>query len=157
MTRHHFVKNHAETPDIGAFIDRRAARLFRRHVTHGSQYRPQIGLSECHRSCPVRRSLGEGGFGKLCNPKVEHFYVTVWPKHDVLRLDIAMDNSRLMSGGERTRHLDGDVDSFTQLHWSPRQAFTERLAFYQLAGYVMDRVIFADLVNRQNVWMIETN
>src|SRR6266536_6135719 len=55
MPRYHFVKDHAETPDIGTLINRRAVRLFRRHVTNGSQYRSEIGLSECHRSCSVRR------------------------------------------------------------------------------------------------------
>src|SRR5437773_11213607 len=60
MPRYHFVKDYAETPDIGAFINLRAARLFRRHITNGSQYRPQIGPSECHRFCPVRRRLGKG-------------------------------------------------------------------------------------------------
>src|SRR5438067_10313595 len=113
MPRYHFIKHHAETPNIGALINLRAARLFRRHVTNGSEYRTQTGVSECHRSCPVRRSLGEGGFGKLCNAKVEHFHVSVRPDHDVLGLDIAMDNSRLMGGSEGTRHLDGDINSFT--------------------------------------------
>ena len=55
-------------------------------------------------------------FGKLCNPKVEHFHVSVRPEHDVLRLDVAMDNARFVRSGERTRHLDRDVNSFTQLH-----------------------------------------
>src|SRR5437762_6147690 len=105
MTGHHFVKHHAQAPDIAAVINVAAAGLLRRHVTNSSNYRPQIGPSECHRSRCVRRSLGEGGFGKLCNAEVEHFYVAVRPKHDVLRFDIAMDNSRLMRGSERTRYL----------------------------------------------------
>ena len=41
MLRYHFVKNYAETPDIGTLINRSAARLFRRHVTNGSRYRPR--------------------------------------------------------------------------------------------------------------------
>src|SRR5206468_12834032 len=126
MPRYHFVKHHAETPNIGTLINLRAARLFRRHITNGSQYRPQIGLSECHRSCPVRRSpwhaealrrrLGEGGFRQLRNPKVEYFHVSVRPEHNVLRLDVAMDNARFVSGGKRACHLDRDVNSFTDLH-----------------------------------------
>ena len=63
---------------------------------------------------------GTSCFGKLCNPKVEHFHVSVRPEHDVLRLDVAMDNSRFVSGGERTCHLDRDVNSFTQLAFGPR-------------------------------------
>src|SRR5947199_6557630 len=93
--------------------------------------------------------------GKLCYPKVEHFHVSVWPKHDVLRLNVTVDNSRLMSSVERTRHLDGDVNSFTQLHSLALQTLTQRLAFDQFTGDVMSRVILADLVNRQDVWMIE--
>src|SRR5436190_15442737 len=92
MAGYHFVKHHAETPDISGFINPAdcGTRLFRRHITNSSQYRTQIGLSECHRSCPVRRSLGEGGFGEFCNPKVEHFHVPVRPEHDVFRFDVAM-------------------------------------------------------------------
>src|SRR5206468_11952396 len=106
MAGYHFVKHHAKTPNVSGCINLRTARLLRRHITNGPQYRTQTGVSECRRSCPVRRSLGEGGFGKLCNAKVEHFHVSVRPEHDVLRLDVAMDNSRLVRGGERTRHLD---------------------------------------------------
>ncbi len=137
MPRHHFVKDYAEIPDIGAFINLPAARLLRRHIANGSQYRPEIGLNECHRSCPVRRSLGEGGFGKLCNPKVEHFHVSVPPEHDVLRLDVAMDNAGFVSGGERIRHLDRHVNGVAQLHWSAHQTLTQRLAFDHFTGYIM--------------------
>src|SRR5439155_16560604 len=138
MAGYHFVKNHTETPDIGTFINWRAVRLLGRHITNGSEYGPKIRRSKCHRSCPVRRSrplrrsgcegwIGEDGFGKLRDPKVEHFYVAVRTQHDVLRFDVAMDNSRVVSGGERTRHLDDDIDSFTQLHRSTSQAITQRL------------------------------
>src|SRR5262249_3777702 len=109
---------------------------------------PQIGLSECHRSCRVGRGpesfrgcegwIGKGGFRELSNPKVEHFHVPIRPKHDVLRLDVAMDNSRLVRGGERAGGLDGDVKSFTQLDRSTRQTLTQRLAFDQFAGDVMN-------------------
>ena len=49
-----------------------------------------------------------------------------------------MDNSRLVSGGERTRHLDRDVNSFTQLDSAARQMLTQCLAFDQFTGYVMN-------------------
>src|SRR5882724_6037889 len=149
MPGYHFVKNHAETPDISSFIHLRTGRLLRRHVTNSSEYRPQVGISECDRFCPVRRSLGEGGFSKLCNPKVEHFHVSIPPEHDVLRLDVAMDNSGLVSGGERTRHLHCHVNSLTQLHRSARETLAQCLAFDQLARDIMNRVILADFVNGQ--------
>src|SRR3954452_659006 len=144
----HFVENHTETPNIRASINLRAASLLGRHVTSGSQYRAQISPSKCYRSCPVRRSpesfrgwegwIGDGGFGKFCNAKIEHLHVSVRPEHDVLRLDVAMDNSRVVSSGECTCHLNGDVNSFNQLHSAVRQMLTQRLAFDQFAGDVMD-------------------
>src|SRR5437667_1366231 len=115
MPSHHFVKDSSETPDIGSLIDRRTPRLFRRHVRNGSEYRAQVGLNQQERFV-FRQGCWCFLFRKLCNPKVEHFYVSVRTEHDVLRLDIAMDNSRLMCGGERTRDLDRDVNGFTQLH-----------------------------------------
>src|SRR5437899_507135 len=44
MPRYHFVEDYPETPDIGPFIDRRAARLVRRHVRNGSD--PCV-IAEC--------------------------------------------------------------------------------------------------------------
>src|SRR4029077_6168152 len=44
MTCCHFIKDYAETPDIGAVINLRATRLLRRHVTNGSEYGSEIRL-----------------------------------------------------------------------------------------------------------------
>src|SRR4051794_37302603 len=68
-----------------------------------------------------------------------------------------MDNAGFLGGCEGASRLDRDVNSFTQLHSPAHQALTQRLAFDQFAGYVMSRMILADLVNRQDVWMIEPN
>src|SRR5262249_20501453 len=125
-----------------------------RHVTNSSQHRPQIGFNQKQgfvSRCRYRNFL----FREFCNSKVEHLHISVRPEHDVLRLDVAMNNSRLVSGGERTRDLDSDVDSFTQLYRSAGQTLTQRLAFDQFAGDIMNRAILADLVNGQDVWMIE--
>src|SRR5438034_4366821 len=68
-----------------------------------------------------------------------------------------MDNASFMGGGERARHLNRHVDSFTDLDSPAHQTLTQRLAFDQFAGNVMSCVILADLVNRQDIWMIEPN
>src|SRR5947208_92570 len=156
MAGYHFVKHHAETPDISALINVLSGRLLRRHVTNGPQYSPKIGLHQQQRFVS-RHGCWQFLLGELCNPKVEHLYVSVRPEHDVFRLDVTVHNSRLMSGSERTRGLDRDVNSFIQLHSSARQTFTQRLALNQFTSDVMNRVILANLVNRQDVWMIETN
>src|SRR6476620_6245380 len=134
MPGYHFVENHTETPNISAFINRRAARLLRRHVTGSSQYRSTAGVSEGGRFRPVRRNpwhaealrrrLSEGGFGKFRNPKVENLCVSVRSKHDVFRLDIAVDNAGFVRREECTRHLDGDIDNLTELDRSAPQTLT---------------------------------
>ena len=95
-----------------------------------------------------------GCLRELREPEVEHLRVSVRPKHYVLRLDVAMDDSRLVSSREGNRHLDGDVESFTDLD-SPAIQLTQRFAFDQFACYVISRVILADLVDRQDIRMIE--
>src|SRR5215469_15104586 len=72
-------------------------------------------------SQPAKRFLSWHGwrnflFGKFCNAEVEYFHVSVSPKHDVLRLDVAMNNSRFVCGGERTCYLDCDVNGLVQPH-----------------------------------------
>src|SRR5262249_11980795 len=137
LSRYHFVKHHAETPDVSGFFNRRAERLLRRHVTYSPKYEPEIGLNQQQRFVSWH-GCWQLLFGKFCNSEVEHFHVSVRSKHDVLRLDVAMNNSRLVSSRERACHLDGDINSFTQLHRSTSQAITQCLAFDQFAGDVMN-------------------
>src|SRR5947199_9105708 len=66
-----------------------------------------------------------------------------------------MDDGSFVGGGERTRHLDCDVNSFTDLHPNAHQTLPQRFAFDQFTRNVVGRVILADLVNRQDIWMIE--
>src|SRR4029453_741654 len=98
MPCHQFVKDYAKTPDIGTLINLLSARLLGRHLTNRSQYGPEIGLNQQQRFVSWHRCR-HFLFRKLCNAKVEHFHVSVRPKNDVLRLDIAMDISRLLRGG----------------------------------------------------------
>ena len=60
-----------------------------------------------------------------------------------------------MGGGERARHLGGNVDGFVQCDWTARETLTQRFAIDQLAGNIRGRVGFTDLVDRDDVWMIQ--
>ena len=42
-------------------------------------------------------------------PEVEHLHVAVAPDHDVLGLDVPMDDAGRMRGGQRPRHLPSDI------------------------------------------------
>ena len=133
---HHFVKNYAEAPDIGPLIDRCTTRLFWRHVRNGSEYRAQVGFNQQKRFV-FRHRCRCFLFGKLCDPEVEHFHISVRSEHNVPRVDVAMDNPGLMGGGECACYLNRNIDRFTQLHSPAHQTLTQGLAFDQFAGNVV--------------------
>ena len=174
MPGHHFVKNYAKAPDIGPPINRRAARLFRRHITHSPEYRAQIGLSQCHRFRPlrpparedirsspwraeaVRRWLGEGGFGKLCNPEIEHLHIAVGTQHDILRFDVAMDNAGAVCGAKRARDLRGDIQCLLKRNGTLRHSLTQGGALDELGRDVMSGIGLSDLVNGDDIGMVQS-
>src|SRR5438132_6432450 len=153
MAGYHFVKDYSETPDIGAFINLGAARLFRRHVRNGSEYRAEVGLNQQEHFVFRHRAFL---FGKLCNPKVEHFHISIRPEHDVPRVDVAMDNARFMSRGECARHLDRNIDSFTDLDSPAQPTLPQCLAFDHFTCDVMSCVIRSDTFHPQDSWLFVT-
>src|ERR1700738_763882 len=63
-------------------------------------------------------TVGKKPFGlhQLGQPKVEQLNIAVSPDHDVLRLDIAMDDARGVGSRQRAAGLDCDFQDFCQLH-----------------------------------------
>ena len=64
------------------------------------------------------------------------------------------DASRVR-GSECTSHLDSNLNRFTNLYASACEVLTQRFAFDQFAGNVLNRIIGSDLVNRQDVWVVK--
>ena len=92
VTRSHFVEHDAETPDVGARIDRFAARLLGRHVLRCSQNHPRIRLDQ---SAGYRLGVGllrDCSFGELCQAKIQNLNVAVAANHYVFRFDVAMND-----------------------------------------------------------------
>ena len=119
------------------FINVPAARLLRRHVTNGSQDRAQVGLNQQQRFVS-RHRCRHFLFGELCNPEVEHFHVAVRPKHDVLRLDVAMDNPAWCAAASALATWIATSTASLDLHSPAHQTLTQRLAFDQFTGNVMN-------------------
>src|SRR5215510_13327950 len=60
-----------------------------------------------------------------------------------------------MRSRERAGHLLRHVERHTQAQWLTPHPLAQRLAFDKLADDVMRAISFADLVNRQDVWVVE--
>src|SRR5881398_964463 len=88
--------------------------LFGRHVIRRAHHCPGVGID--HRSS---RRFGVGGgtlwLGEICQTEVEHLSVAIVTDHDVLWLDVAMDDARSVSRGERTTNLNRDLQSLRQV------------------------------------------
>ena len=98
--RRHFVQNDAQREDVCCRAGLSPARLLGRHI------------GGCSQDGSWRRVLPEScrPFGRLMvddarEPEVEHLHVAVAPDHDVLGLDVPMDDAGRMRGGQRPRHL----------------------------------------------------
>ena len=146
----HFVEQHAQTPGVSACIDIQSARLFRRHVvwrTHDhTRLRTQHGR---------RLRLAARGGEQLGQAEVQYLYDAILAQHDVLRLDVTMDDSGLMRCGQRRRDLRGNTEQFTDRDWRLNHALPQGVALDEFGGDELMRIYLADLENRQDVGVIQ--
>ena len=91
----HLIEDDPHRVDVGALVDRRAARLFRREVLRGADDRADL------------RHLARAGAG---DPEVGHLQPPVRVDDDVVRLDVAVDDAVSVGEAERGQHLARVVD-----------------------------------------------
>jgi hypothetical protein len=121
----HFIEHHAEAENIRAMIGRSPTHLFRRHIADSSHDGAGIGFSNGLRGIRVRWSLRL----QFRESEVENLRTAVVRDHDVIGLEIAMDDAGGMRGGQSVGNLRGEVDRLPPRH---RGYGSERLALHQL-------------------------
>src|SRR5688572_7587564 len=104
------VEDDAEGPDIGAPIDGLSSRLLGTHVGGGSEDQAHRRRGTRHRRRMRKVGGADGALWtkSLRKPEVENFDRAVRTQLDVLRLQIAMNDARLVRGLECRRDLTGD-------------------------------------------------
>src|SRR5206468_3830990 len=154
MTCHHLLEHRAETPQVGPCIYVYSFRLFRRHVIRRPYHR--TGGSIDHRSS---RRVGVGRrplwLSQFCKAEIEDLDVAIAPDHDVLRLDVAMDDARGMRRCQRAAGLNCDFEDLRQLY-SRIDVLTQRLAIDKLSRDKTRTARRADLMNGKDVRMIQS-
>src|SRR5688572_9383213 len=105
----HLVHDDAERKEIGAMVDGLGPNLLRRHVADRSYDHacvsqiPSLGLV-------LFLLTGFLECDELRQPEIEELHPAVRKDEDVLRLQIAVDDSFVMRGGEAAGNLDGITD-----------------------------------------------
>ena len=95
FTGHHFVEHDAQREDVAAAVNGAALHLFRRHVARGAH--------------DVRGLLDGAELQNLCGAEVRNLDGIVGGKHEVRRLDVAMDDVAFMRELQRAAGLVHDA------------------------------------------------
>src|SRR5207302_9098292 len=149
----HLQENRPPARQGAARVDGDSFCLFGRHVIRRARYRAVVGIG--HRSS---RRFGSGRgtlwLREFCQTEIEHLNVAIVTNHDVLGLDVAMDNPCGMRRGERTANLNRDLQSLREVQ-SRVTALPQSLSVNKLRGDETRTPSDANFVNRENVRMIQ--
>ena len=152
--RDHLVEHRAERKDVGPGIAFAAFNLLRCHVLKRAENRT------------LCREIGgrgrEGRFGgardhqraRLRQTEVQQLRAHL-REHDVAGLQIAMDDARPVGSVESRRDLDRNGERLADRDRALRQPIGERLAFEVLHDEVGCPGLFADVVQRTDMRMVE--
>src|SRR5271163_5173316 len=100
--------------------------------------------------------MGSGiSLSKFREAKVQDLHPPVFGDEQILRLEVAMDDSFFMSRGQPMRNLHGVVQSLAHRDRSAAQPLPQSLALKQLGDDVRRTFAGANIKHRQNVGMIQ--
>ena len=157
----HLVQHHTAGEQISPSVQLFPARLFRRHVSHCTQHRARAGQVLCGRS--GRRELRSPDFcAFLFSPfylgqaKVQNLCFSTIRHENVRGLDVPMNDPFEMCGIQRIRNLCPKLQQLLDRQRFSAQPMFQRLAFHQFHGNEGLAVAFVNIVNRADVWMVQS-
>src|SRR5580704_15548867 len=133
-------------------IDFATGRLFRRHIANGAHDHalPGNGREGC-----VWIMYG-GLHAQLCQAEIQDLYNAVLCDHQVLRLQVPMNETDFVGFGKGVRNLRRDGNCLTEGNWTRSEEFPERLPFYQFHGDESRTIHFSNLVNGDDIRVIQS-
>src|SRR5437899_5775549 len=125
--RKHLIKNCAERKDVRTMIHRVTFDLFRRHVSDCAHYYTRISIDTA--SWYISLRLAAVGLRQLGYSEVENLNAAIFGDEDVVGLQIAMNNSLFVSGGQAVRNLTSVVGHAALGQRGAAHSLTQCLAF----------------------------
>ena len=132
----------AQAVDVGAFIDGFALGDFRRHI-----------VRRAHDHVAALGAIPGRGFGQA---EVGQLHAAVFFQHDVLRLDVAVDNAQRVRVRQAFSDARGDMQSFLQRQFAALlEQLIDVVAFHVLHGYVVRLAGLAEVVHGNDGGMVK--
>jgi len=146
----HFVEHRSEGKLVRTKIDFAAGHLLRRHVADGAHHRSMLGDSGGRIRTP-----GVVELKKFRQTEIQHLGRTVARNHQVLRLEIAMNDANLVRFGETVGNLRRDCDRLAKWNRARGEQRTHRFSIHQFHCDIARAVYVSEFINRHNVRVIK--
>ena len=148
--RRQLVEHHTEREHVAGAGHRVATGLLWRHVARRAEHHGWIGGIGAGRGRP-----GDGGRRRQPGePEIEDLHVAVLAQHDVLGLDVAMDDAGGVGHRQRARQLPSEPGQRAGVDGCADQR-GQRSPFHELHGQEAAIAQIADGVDRDDVGVIE--
>ena len=144
----HFIGHDTDGEQVRARISRFAPHLLGRHIA-GSAENQSV-----HRLVP-RPSFAANRRQELGQSEVENFDIAVGQQEHVLRLHVAMHDSARVRRCQTTRDAERHVDRLAHRQRSGLETLAQALSFETLGDEHGKAGVFADVVDREQVRMVE--
>ena len=145
LTSDHLVGDRAKGEDVAARVSVPCFELLRRHVV-------QRADQGAHRR--QGRRYRRDGRHHLCDPEIEQLHARLC-QHHVAGLQVSMDDPCPMRPIERVGDLNRHRERLRERHWASLESRFERLAFEILHDEVRRAPLFANVIQRADVRVVE--
>ena len=149
----HLVQHRAKRKQIGARIERLAARLLRRHISHRADRRSRRGQL-VHAEVGLGRIPGNRRF-QLGQTKIENLPVPAAGDKNIGRLNVAVNDALGVRRIERIGHIDRNSQQRLQFERRVVDGMLQRQAIQKFHDDEGAAVGLPDVVNRADVGMIQ--
>jgi len=149
----HLVEHGTEAEDIRPPVERLALSLLGRHIRYGSNDCAVLRVysGRVHRNGGRFFRRHGGGLGELGEPEVQHFDETTVGDHDIVRLEVPVDNACCRGIG----YLNADLEHLGEAHAFPRYEMVESFATHVLHDDELRAGLGDNIVDGDDVRMIE--